>query len=86
MMTMVDNWSEDAIAYNNAIMEIADVCDVACIRLCENEFFKSDFYKKDNLQSDHPTAVLYSGMAVAIEEMIEQEMINNIQYFQDYIG
>ena len=85
MMTMVDNWSEDAIAYNNAIMEIADVCDVACIRLCENEFFKSDFYK-DNLQSDHPTAVLYSGMAVAIEEMIEREMINNIQYFQDYIG
>ncbi len=85
MMTMADNWSEEAVAYNNAIIEIADICDVPCIHLHENEFFKSDFYK-NNLQSYHPTAVLYSGMAVAIEEMIEQEMINNIQYFQDYIG
>lgn len=85
MMTMADNWSEESVAYNKAIVEISKVYGYPCLRIHENEFFISELYK-DNLSADHPIAVLYSGMAVAIEEMIEQEMIDNIDYFSDYVG
>ena len=86
MMTIANNNEDEVVSkYNDAIMEIADICDVPCIHLHENNFFISDFYK-DNFKSDHPTAVLYSGMAVSIEEMIEEQMVKNIDYFEDYIG
>lgn len=85
MMTMADNYSEDAIAYNNAITEIAEHYGIPCICLYEDSYFKSEFYK-ENMRNAHPVAVTYSGMAVAIEKMSEKVMMDDIKYFIDYTG
>lgn len=72
-------------AYNDAIEEIAAYYGIPCVKQYEYSFFNSDFYLK-NMVYGHPTAAVYSGMANALEEMFEDAVYNNMDYFKDYIG
>ena len=71
--------------FNVAIQEIAEYFDIPCIKQHENEFFTSDFYK-DNIVGNHPTAPLYAGMAIALQKMFEEAIIENMDYFNDFVG
>ncbi len=72
-------------SFNDAIEAIATHFGIPCVKQYENEFFKSDFYKK-NIIKDHPTAPVYSGMANALQKMFEDAVKDNVAYFNDYIG
>lgn len=71
--------------FNDAIEEIAEHFGIPCVKQYEYEFFNSDFYLKNQVYG-HPTAAVYSGMAVALEQMFEDAVINNMDYFKDYVG
>lgn len=83
--TMASNKNEIQKQYNDAIENIASHYGVPCIKQHENDFFKDSFYN-DNMSGAHPIGIVYSGMAVAIKSMIENEMKNNINYFKTYNG
>lgn len=67
--------------YNNAIIDIANHYGIPCIREDEDEFFLSSFYK-DNMVGGHPTAPVYAGMATAFDRMIQQCIVDNVDYFK----
>lgn len=71
--------------YNDAIEEIAAHFGIPCVKQYESEFFNSDYYKK-NLVNSHPTAPIYSGMANALQDLFEDAIRDNIDYFKDYVG
>lgn len=71
--------------YNDAIEEIADHFGIPCVKQYEYEFFSSDFYRK-NLVGSHPTAPVYAAMANVFEEMFKDAVMNNMEYFKDYVG
>ena len=84
MSTMTGTSGTNKI-YNEAIEEIAAYFGVPCVKQYEHPFFKSDFYLK-NLVVSHPTAVVYSAMANVFEEMFKDAILNNMDYFKDYVG
>lgn len=77
--------SGNYIAFNNAIIEIANKYGIALIRQDTNTYLLSSLFNSNKV-GGHPIGVTYSGMADAIQEMIEKEMNDNINYFKDYRG
>ena len=68
-------------AYNEAIIKIANHYKLPYVVQLDDEFFKSAFYLK-NMVSNHPIAIVYSGMANAFERLIQKCVIDNIEYFK----
>lgn len=73
------------LLFNNAIMEIAQHFGLPYIVQNDDLFFNSDFYL-NHMVSAHPVGIVYSGMALAFDRLIEKCMRENIDYFSDYIG
>lgn len=71
--------------YNNAIVEIANHYSVPVIKQYDHPFFTSAFYN-DGMIHGHPFSSVYSGMALAIKELIENEMRTFGSYFYNYTG
>lgn len=69
---------------NTAIIEIANHFNIPYISQPNNWYFKTSFF--NTFDHGHPIAITYSGMANAITEMIEECMVDNRSYFDDYIG
>lgn len=85
LSTMAINASGVYQDINTAIMRCAELASIPVIKQHENAFFTSSFYVNGKV-GGHPTAPVYSGMAVAIERMIGKSMIDNYTYFYDYVG
>lgn len=85
MMAMANNTNATYVAYNTAIVNIANHYDIPVIKQYDDEFFLSDFYK-NHMINGHPTADVYSGMALAIERLICDVIKDNYSYFVDYVG
>ncbi len=81
MSTMVPTTDMKA-TYNAAIIEIANHFGIPYIVQTDDPFFTSDFYDDGKVQS-HPVAVVYSGMANAIERLLKKCIIENFDYFKD---
>lgn len=75
--------SSAANAYNEAIQKIASHFGIPFIVQNNDPFFKSNFYL-GHMQGGHPTGPVYSAMAGAIERLIQQSMIDRIDYWMDY--
>jgi len=71
--------------FNEAIQEIAEYFDIPCVKQHEDAFFNSSFYR-DNIVGNHPTAPVYAGMAVALQKLFEEAIIENMDYFNDFVG
>lgn len=71
--------------FNNAIIELASHFNIPYVDQLAESFFTSTFFKS-NLVHYHPTAIGYSGMAVAFEKMFDKCAINNQDYFANYLG
>ena len=84
MSTMSNNSTPYKQSFNNAIVEIAAHYGVPCIRQYEHDFFNSEPYIK--MQNGHPVAVSYSGMAIAIEELICKTFETYYDYYKDFVG
>lgn len=67
--------------YRSAIKEIAEHFEVPCIEPFEDSFFKSSFFTKYQ-SSNHPTAMTYAGMGLAIDRLFNKCVFNNPDYFK----
>ncbi len=85
MSTMAKNSSSYEISYNEAIVNIANHYSIPIIYQYSDEYFKSSLYL-NRLYVNHPTAQGYSGMAKELQRLIEECIVNNPSYFNDYIG
>lgn len=72
--------------YNNAVKEIAEHYGLPVMIQLNDAFFRSDYYRKDWAAGGHPSAIIYSGMAVAIERMLIKCIADYKSYFTYYIG
>jgi lysophospholipase L1-like esterase len=73
------------VAYNNAIIAIAQHFGLPYVEQYLHPFIASSDYTS-RLQNGHPTAVMYSGMAKAYEELLADCLYNNVNYFKEYLG
>lgn len=80
--TIAINDTDVRIAYNNAILEIAEHYGVAAIKQYDDPFFNSAYYK-NNMVNGHPIAIVYSGMANALDRLFITAILNNREYFHD---
>lgn len=80
MFTCADT-SELAEKFNKAIIEIANYYKIPYIVQSENTFFQSEI--NQNMSGGHPTALAYSGMANAFEELLNACLIEHQDYFFD---
>lgn len=67
-------------AYDQAISEVASHYGARYISTSDYDLFKSGYFK-DHMVAGHPTAEVYSGMANAIQSLIEKDMIDNHGYY-----
>ncbi len=81
--TMANNNSEPSRAMNIAIEKCAELAEVPTIKQYDDMFFTSDYYK-NGMVGGHPTAPVYSGMALAFERLINQCISENYDYFKDF--
>ena len=82
MFTLAHNFNATAIAYSEAIVEIANYYNIPYINQRDDEFFNSTFFW-ENLVEGHPIAIGYSGMASAFERLLNDCLKNNVAYFKD---
>ena len=68
---------------NTAIRNIAEFCGVPCIDIVEDPFFRSTFYGGWTA-SNHPTAPVAAGMAMAYRRLISKCIQANKDYFWHY--
>ena len=80
--TIADN-SDIAKKFNEAITTIANHFTIPMIVQLDDPLFNSSFYK-DNMIGGHPTAPVYSSMALAYERMIDRVMYDRYDYFSTY--
>lgn len=69
--------------YNDAIRKLATHFGIPVIDQQSEPFFSSDYYL-NHMQGGHPTGPVYSGMAKAIQNLIEQSMSDNLSYFETF--
>lgn len=67
-------------AYDQAISEVASHYSVRYISTSDYDLFKNSYFK-DHMIAGHPTAEVYSGMANAIQSLIEKDMIDYHNYY-----
>ena len=70
-------------AVNTAIKNIAEHFSIPLIDLADEDFYWSKFYE-DNGLSNHPTAMLCAGMAMANRRLLSKAILNNPSYFIDF--
>lgn len=68
---------------NTAIRAIAQYCEVPCIDVADDDFYRSNWYQ-NNSASNHPTAMTAAGMAAANRRLISKCIQDNPAYFINY--
>lgn len=69
--------------YNDAIRKLATHFGIPVIDQQSEPFFSSNYYL-NHMQGGHPTGPVYSGMAKAMQNLIEQSMSDNLSYFETF--
>lgn len=69
--------------YNDAIRKLATHFGIPVIDQQSEPFFSSDYYL-NHMKGGHPTGPVYSGMAKAMQNLIEQSMSDNLSYFETF--
>lgn len=67
------------------IKQIADKCGVPFIQLTDDDYFTSGYFY-GSINAGHPLAYGYSGMAAAIQRLIQHHIVSNPSYFYNYDG
>lgn len=70
------------VRFSEAIKQIASFYEIPCLVLHEDLFFCTNYYSA-NMVGGHPTATVYSGMALAYMRLLDKAVYNNLNYFAD---
>lgn len=73
------------VAYNNHLIQIANKFGIPYITTLSDPYLSSSDYQ-NSMSGGHPLAVSYSGMAVSMQNLIEDCLVTNKSYFSDYTG
>lgn len=68
--------------YNDAIVNIGSHFGIPVANITEHTYFNSDSYK-NLMRGGHPSAVGYSALATAYENVLSETMMQNHDYFED---
>lgn len=68
---------------NTAIRNIAQYCEVPVVDVVDDDFYKSLWYSS-SIRSNHPTAMLCAGMAMANRRLVSKCIMDNPDYFVNY--
>ena len=71
--------------FNDAVEEIAGHYKIPCMVQRNDAFFVSNYYKSKYI-GGHPPIKDYAGMELAIERMMQKSVVDNIDYWYDYVG
>lgn len=83
LSTMSYDGQGTAHNYNEAIKTLAQHFDLPVIEQNNDPLFTSDLYL-NHMVGGHPTAPVYAAMANAFQRLIEESMIDNLDYFMTY--
>lgn len=83
IISTIANGSAIGTKFNEAIKTIANHFDIPMIVQLDDPLFNSSFYN-DNMIGGHPTAPVYSSMALAYERMIDRVMYDRYDYFSTF--
>lgn len=72
-------------SFTEAVKDMGTYYGVPVLYLYGDAFFTSDYWV-NGFDGGHPTAPMYSGMAVAINRLLAQSMGDNYSYFRAYTG
>lgn len=86
MLTFAYNYSNNENLFNEAIKNIAEHFNLPCIDIKDDKFFAQDSIYHTGKRWNHPTAPIYAGMAVTISRLFNNCIIENYNYFRDFIG
>lgn len=68
---------------NTAIRDIAEYCSVPVVEITKDEFYRSLWYSS-GMRSNHPTAMIAAGMAMANRRLISKCIQENPSYFVEF--
>lgn len=83
LSTMSYDGQGTAHNYNEAIKTLAQHFGLPVIEQNNDALFTSDLYL-NHMVGGHPTAPIYAAMANAFQRLIEESMIDNLDYFMTY--
>lgn len=83
-MAYLYNATEDS--FTAAIKNIANHYNIPFINIKDDAFYAKDSIYKTGQSYNHPTAPLYAGMAQANERLFCHCVVDNYEYFKDFIG
>lgn len=83
LSTMSYDGQGTAHNYNEAIKTLAQHFGLPVIEQNNDALFTSDLYL-NHMVGGHPTAPVYAAMANAFQRLIEESMIDNLDYFMTY--
>jgi lysophospholipase L1-like esterase len=83
-MAYLYNATEDS--FTMAIKNIANHYNIPFINIKDDAFYAKNSIYKTGQSYNHPTAPLYAGMAQANERLFCRCVVDNYDYFKDFIG
>ena len=86
LMTVAYTYDEVEDAFNEAILTIANSYGIPSINIKDDPFYSADSIYRTGRSWSHPTAPIYSGMAKTNARLFERCVIQNYDYFKDFIG
>ena len=84
-MMMTADYRENNVlgmAYTEAMQEIAEYFGLPCLVQMEDSFFQSDYYRTNWPSGGHPSALIYSAMACAVERLMNRCFRDHKNYFR----
>lgn len=81
VMSTVANTNALPQMFSDAVIEIAGHYNIPYVVQADDPYFNSTMYQ--TMSGGHPTAIGYSGMATAFENMLDNCVKDNISYFFD---
>jgi lysophospholipase L1-like esterase len=85
LMTFAYNYSTNEDSFNAAIKEIAAHYSLPCIDVKTHRFYQTQSIYNTGRKWNHPTAIIYSGMAKANNELFSICAEKNSEYFKDFV-
>lgn len=73
-------------AYNSAVVEIAEHYSLPYIEQLDDSYFSDSYYRTNWADGSHPSAIIYSGMEMAIERLFNRCVKDFKAYFTYYNG
>ena len=85
MFSVAYRYDSTERTFNNAIKDIAALFNVPFVDISFDSYYSDESVYNTARVQNHPTAVLYAGMAEANIRLIDDCIYKKLAYFADYV-